>query len=181
MYSVKKKIFSHCAGCHFVSIMVSFALQNIFSLMISHLLTLVLTSCVDSVLFKGIYFLFFFCFFFLFFYANEFKTLTKFSDLILAEVLYPSVLQLCSMLQVDLFRFFYIQASSLTSTICWWSCLFFQCVFHGYLSNIRCPYVCEFMSRTSIQNMSGFVPIACCSLLIYVCNTILNLNWWYFL
>ena len=47
-----KKIFSHSIGCLFVLLMMSFALQKLSSIMMSHLLIVDVSACAVGVLFR---------------------------------------------------------------------------------------------------------------------------------
>lgn len=57
---------------------------------------------------------------------------------------------LCKMIKMDLFPFHYMQLFILTNTICWRCSLCSNVYLWLLYKKIRCPYLCEFMSGSSI-------------------------------
>jgi hypothetical protein len=73
---------------------------------------------------------------------------------------------------MGLFSFFYIQTASYTSTI-YWRCFFSHNKFLYSVSKIKCPWVCGFISRSSIAihqcvflctNTIQFLSLLICSI-----------------
>lgn len=95
----------------------------------SHLLIVVLSACAIS---------------FLFSFGSEFKTVLHFSSRniratgLILQSFDPFGVDLCRVIDMDLFSFFYIQLSSLTSTICWKCCpeIDYVCTYGNVIYNI---------------------------------------------
>jgi len=145
------KIFSQSVDCHFVLLIVSFALQKLFNFMKSHLLIIDLRAWVTGVLFR------------------------KFSPVPLCSRLFPTFSSISfsrsgfmwrSLIHLDLnfvqgvrmdqFAFFYMLTASWTSTFCW-KCSFFHWMFCQRSSDHR--YVGLFLG---LQFYSIDLPVCPC-------------------
>lgn len=127
---------SPSVNCHFIWLIVSFALRKLFSFMRSHLLVVNLDAWStvlysDSIPIPMSFMLF-----------PTYSSI-RFSGLTLRYLTHLE-LRLCRMVNMDVLGFFYIQPLSLTTTICWRRCLVFQYGFLASLLNIR-PLVSAFM------------------------------------
>ena len=108
------KILYHSVGCHFVLLIMSFALQKIFSFLRSHLLIVNHSVCVIGVLFRK-----------LLPEPMNSRLFPIFSSIrfSVSGVMLKSLIHLDSnlyrVISINLFAFFYMQPSSQTSTICY--------------------------------------------------------------
>lgn len=116
------KILSNPVGCHFVQMIVSFAMQKLLSLLIVGL-----SACVNSVLFRKLP-------------VPEFKALPPF--LFYSFSVFGFILR--SLIHLNLS---FVQGGKYGSKML----SFVQYVFFCFFICLRCSYVCEFMSASLVQ------------------------------
>ena len=107
------KIFSHSVVCCFVLLMVSFALQKLFSFMRFHLLIVDLRVYATGVLFRKLSLMPM--------HSRQFPTLSSIKCSVTGFILRTLVhldLSFVGVITMDLFAFFYMPAFSYASSIC---------------------------------------------------------------